>query len=103
MNKKLLDQVEQEKRRYEKEGFLILGVFGSYARSEENSESDMDILYEMTEKFLSNHTGWDLYFRIEEIKKEIEKRLSLKIDLVNKNALDSIGQYFNLPEVEYVS
>jgi len=103
MKKEILVKVEQEKSKYEAEGFIILGVFGSYSRSEENQASDLDILYELNEKFLSSHLGWDLYVRIEEIKKELEERFGLRVDLANKNALDRIGQYFILPEVEYVS
>jgi len=47
MKKELLFQIEQEKKRYQSEGFLILGLFGSYIRSEETLESDIDILYEV--------------------------------------------------------
>jgi predicted nucleotidyltransferase len=102
MKQELFFQIEQEKSIYESEGFIILGIFGSYSRSEENLNSDIDILYELSDKFQSNHTGWDLYARIEEIRQEMEKRLGLHVDLANKNALDKIGQYFILPEVVYV-
>jgi predicted nucleotidyltransferase len=103
MKKDLLYLIEQEKRKYEAEGFIIIGIFGSYSRSEERPGSDIDILYELSEKFQINNTGWNLYSRIEDIKHELEQILGLHVDLANKNALDKIGQYFILPEVVYVS
>jgi predicted nucleotidyltransferase len=102
MKKEILFHLELKKKKFEPEGFIILGIFGSYSRSEENSDSDIDILYELSEEFLTSHAGWDLYSRIEDIKQELEKSLGLHVDLANKNALDKIGQYFILPDVVYV-
>ncbi len=82
---------------------MILGIFGSYARNDEDTNSDLDILYEVTDTFSKNYPGWDIYYRIEQIQRELEDMLGLKVDMANKNALDEIGRYLILPDVVYVS
>jgi len=56
-----------------------IGVFGSYARSEQKPESDIDILYD----FSKTITLFDLVG----IKQDLEEKLKLKIDLVSKKGL----------------
>ena len=103
MRKDQLERISKEKQRYEQEGFIIIGFFGSVAREEETKQSDLDILYELTDKFLSNYHGWDLYYRIHEIQLELESSLGLSVDLANKETLDDIGKYFILKDLVYVS
>jgi predicted nucleotidyltransferase len=40
------------KRKYEPEGFVIIGIFGSYSRGEQTQKSDIDILFEMNSDFI---------------------------------------------------
>lgn len=54
-------------------------LFGSYARSEENSESDIDILIELEENV-------DL-FQFINIKLELEKLINKQVDLVSSNGI----------------
>jgi hypothetical protein len=102
MDKKIVKSVKNLKSKYKKEGFIILGVFGSYARGDENQESDIDLLYEMTDKFYKKYPGWDAIPVIEKIEQELEQELGKKVDLANKNALNEIGKKYILPEVKYV-
>lgn len=99
----LLERISKEKQRYEKEGFIIIGFFGSVARDEHTKQSDLDILYELTDKFHANYQGWDLYFRIHQIQTELESRFGVTVDLANKDTLDDIGKYFILKDLVYVS
>jgi len=39
MRQDLLDKIKEQKLKYAGEGFIILGVFGSFARGEETSEA----------------------------------------------------------------
>ena len=103
MKKDQLERISKEKQRYEQEGFIIIGFFGSVAREEETKQSDLDILYELTDKFQSSYHGWDLYYRIHEIQLELESSLGLSVDLANKETLDDIGKYFILKDLIYVS
>ncbi|MDA3886910.1 MAG: nucleotidyltransferase domain-containing protein [Candidatus Delongbacteria bacterium] len=99
MNKKIYNEIKILKDLYKTEGFLILGIFGSYVRDEETDKSDVDILYEINEKFLNNHIGWESILRLEEIKSEIENKLNLKVDIADKNALNKIARKYIIPEV----
>jgi predicted nucleotidyltransferase len=54
-------------------------LFGSYARAEENSESDIDILIELEENV-------DL-FQFINIKLELEKLINKPVDLVSSNGI----------------
>jgi predicted nucleotidyltransferase len=101
MNKEILNKIKQLKNKYESEGFIILGVFGSYARNEENSESDLDILYELTDIFHNRFSGWNAFPEIEKINNDIEISLGVKIDLADRNALNRVGKKYILPEVQY--
>lgn len=102
MNFDVLNKIKDIKKEYENEGFIILGIFGSFARDEDTSESDIDILYEMTDSFYNKFRGWEIYSKIEEIEESIERRINYKIDLANKNALNEIGKKYILNEVIYV-
>ncbi|MGC8718478.1 MAG: nucleotidyltransferase family protein [Thermodesulforhabdaceae bacterium] len=83
MNEKLkriiakLKSLEKEvKEEYRAE---IIGVFGSYARGEENKESDIDILV----RFKEGATLFDF----EGLANFLEEQLSMKVDVVSERAL----------------
>jgi predicted nucleotidyltransferase len=57
----------------------IIGVFGSYARNEQQEESDVDILV----KFFDGATLFDFA----ELAAFLEEELHLKVDLVSERAL----------------
>jgi len=102
MNAKIIDKIKLVKEKYLSEGFIIVGVFGSFARGDEAKDSDIDILYEMTDDFYKKYPGWDVFPVIDKIEMELEQTLQKKVDLANKNALNEIGKKYILPEVVYV-
>jgi len=102
MDKQIIEKIKDMKRKYEPEGFVILGVFGSYARGEETAQSDIDILYEMKDDFYNRFSGWDAYSRIEDIREEIHQAIGWSVDLADKNGLKRVGKKYILPEVVYV-
>lgn len=76
-------------------GVEKMGVFGSFARGEQRSESDIDILVEF-----SHPVGMIDFIRIEN---RLQDLLGIKVDLVTRNALKkNIGQRI-LTEVQYVN
>ncbi|MFH1898579.1 MAG: nucleotidyltransferase domain-containing protein [Candidatus Desantisbacteria bacterium] len=102
MKQELIEKIKDIKKIYEPEGFVILGIFGSYARGEETAQSDIDILYEMKDNFYNKFSGWDTYARIEDIRKEIHQTTGWSVDLADKNGLKRVGKKYILPEVVYV-
>ena len=85
--KKRLDQIVSTismlKKQYEKEGFEIVGIFGSYAKKKENEYSDIDIAYKLNFSLFDEtyKGGFAKLLRIEEIKKELQQTLQIKVDL----------------------
>ena len=99
MEQELIRKIKLLKKKYQNEGFDMIGIFGSYVRGEETDKSDLDILYEITEAFLKKYPGWDSILRLEEIRSEIEKKLNKKIDMADRSALNKVAKKYILPEV----
>ena len=80
----ILSKHKEELRR--KYNVKEIGVFGSYVGGEQKKSSDIDILVEFEESI-----G---FFKFLEMEEHISKILSVKVDLVTKNALKPrIGEH----------
>ena len=74
--KQILSAHKEEIR--ERYGVIIIGIFGSYARNEQNKRSDVDILIEIEKPIgLKFFELWDY----------IEKLLGCEVDLVRAKLL----------------
>lgn len=100
--KTILKKLRQIKKKYEKNGFVILGIFGSYARNEENESSDLDILYELSSVFRANFKGFKAIAEINRIKEDLEDYFGMKIDLVDRSTQNSSQPSPILAEAVYV-
>jgi predicted nucleotidyltransferase len=78
MNKQnIIDTIKTEKPYLQKQfGVEEIALFGSYARGEENPDSDVDILVKMDKKTLGN------YFSLLDY---LEAKFHKKIDLITKH------------------
>lgn len=65
-------------RTAEKYGIIILGLFGSAARGEQDEQSDIDICIKLREPD---------YFKRMEIKEELEQLFRTKVDVVSLGAI----------------
>lgn len=99
MGKDILNKIQYLKQKYEKEGFIIVGVFGSYARGDYTADSDIDILYELKDEFYKRYPGFKVFPVLDKIEEEMQKELMYNIDLTNIKALNEIGNKYILPEV----
>lgn len=102
MQTNVLEDVKELKAKYEPEGFIILGVFGSYARGDFRDDSDLDILYELDGKFLDAYGGFDACARLADIREELIEFFGRVVDIADRSALDEIGKKYILSEVVYV-
>ncbi|MFY9309672.1 MAG: nucleotidyltransferase family protein [Bacteroidia bacterium] len=85
MNKQeIITSIKAEKL-YLQEHFGVeeIALFGSYARGEENKDSDLDILVKMRKKTLRNYIGIIDY---------LQDKLKVKVDLVTKH--DHLSERF---------
>ena len=69
---------EHKERIREKYGVIILGIFGSYARGEQNQISDIDILVDIEKP---------IGFKFFDLWDELESILHLKVDLLTINSV----------------
>jgi len=83
MSQDILDNLKILKQKYQTLGFLIIGIFGSRARGDESSDSDIDILYDLDKSFVTKYGGWGAISEIQRIKEEIKKTLHIDVDLAS--------------------
>lgn len=57
-----------------KYGIRTLGIFGSFARGQQDEQSDLDVVVTLNDPD---------FFTLEKIKEELEKLMHLNIDIVN--------------------
>jgi len=75
------------KNGYTAEGFIIKGIFGSYARQDYDELSDIDIAYEIeSDIFFKKYRGFLAVSRIAEIGEELSAALGKKVDLFSLNS-----------------
>lgn len=99
MHENLLNLISQVKNKYEPEGFIITGIFGSFARNDQNAGSDMDILYRINETAMAKYPGLKFFSLYEKIKNELKDLLKVEVDLADEDSLGPIGRKYILPEV----
>ncbi len=88
MNKnEILSTLHELKPAYEKEGVILLGLFGSYAKETHSKFSDIDVAYKLDYSTFSTHykDGFAKLLRLDEIKKELQAIFKTPIDLVPNN------------------
>lgn len=91
----IVSKLQELKPKYEQEGLILLGLFGSFARDNQNAFSDIDIAYKLDyDKFSQKYKdGFSKLLRIDDIKSELEYTFKTKIDFVpdtNKKLLKDI-------------
>jgi uncharacterized protein len=102
MDTKMLNTISVLRHKYEPDGFIILGVFGSVARGDEREDSDIDILYRCDLGSSSKYSGLRFFALYEQVKTDLENMLGRRVDLADINGLNEIGKKYILPEVQYV-
>lgn len=100
----ILQTLKAVKPKYEAEGFVILGLFGSFARDEATESSDIDILYRLKniDEYLQKYSGWNCINHIVETKEMLQDDLKKSVDFVDIETLNSVGKKYILKEVIYV-
>ncbi len=99
--KNILHYLKQVKPYYENEGFIIEGLFGSYARNEATEKSDIDILMHTTPSFVKKY-GFSAISRIKEIENELSRALKKPVDIASSSGMGKTAQKFILDQTIYI-
>lgn len=102
VDEKILNQIRFLKKKLQIDGFIIDGVFGSYARGENTLQSDIDILYHLESNFYEKNSGFVGFKKLDEIKNLISKTLEKKVDIAPANNLSNTAKKYILGDVIYV-
>lgn len=91
----IVSKLKELKPKYEQEGLILLGLFGSYAKDNQTNFSDIDIAYKLDyAKFSQKYRdGFSKLLRIDDVKSELQQIFKAKIDFVpdsNKELLKDI-------------
>jgi predicted nucleotidyltransferase len=102
MDKKLFIKLKLIKQELQKEGFIIDGVFGSIARGDDNTTSDIDILYHLENPFFQKYEGFRGFKKLEEIKLFLQNELKKEIDFAPSDNLSETAKKYILKDIVYV-
>ena len=102
MEKELLNKIKAEKQKLLKDGFKIIGVFGSYATNSQTQESDLDLLYDIEPRFLQKYSGFEAFSRLSEIKNSLQKNLQKKVDIATVDNHSKTFKKYALKDIIYV-
>ncbi len=97
----LLQKLLVLKSELRKEGFEILGIFGSYARNKQTKQSDIDILYMLRDpkKFTKENGGFGAFTKIRQTKEFLQKELGKEVDFVDRSSLTRTGKKYILKDL----
>jgi len=97
-------ELKSLKEELKKEDIEIIGVFGSFARGEENENSDVDILYKISnpESFYNKNRGFNSFTKLSEIKSLIASKLKRDVDFVAQNSLSDTAKRYIFKDLIYV-
>ena len=95
----LLIKLKPLKRSLQKDGFIIDGIFGSYARGDNDNDSDVDILYHLDKLFFDKYRGFAGFKRLDKIKQIISEELGRDVDLAPRNNMSLTAKKYILKDV----
>ncbi len=100
----ILNKLILLKPKLEEDGFIIDGIFGSYARGDYRDDSDIDILYSLKDprKFTQINGGFGAFTKIKETKDFLAHELLKKVDFVDRSSLGITGKKYILGELVHV-
>lgn len=92
----ILETLKALKPQYQKDGLVLVGLFGSFSRGEEQSDSDIDIVYKIEkDQKLS-------IFKYLKYLSDLEKLLNHKVDLVRAEAIKADLKPYIYKDLIYV-
>ncbi len=86
-------------QKHKDSGFKLVGIFGSFARGEEDIFSDIDISYTIDHEKFFKDDAFAKLIKINQYRAELEKSLKRKVDLVPIDGLNKHIKHNYIKEV----
>lgn len=102
LQSELIQKIREMKRVYDPEGLVLLAIYGSFARGDQNENSDIDILFRYNEIAEAKYIGWNIFGLYDRVKCELETEFQRKVDLTDIDAMSKIGSKYILVDALYV-
>ena len=81
----IVDFLRDIKEVFAKDGVLIVGLFGSFAKNSENIYSDIDIAIKKDKTILQKDYAYRYFEILSKLKKEIKQTFSKNVDILDLN------------------
>ena len=97
----VIEKLESLKPKLRKDGFEVVGLFGSFARGDFSDSSDVDILYTLINphEFVKKNGGLGAFTKIREIKEFLSTEFGRSVDFVDKSSLSRTGKKYILGDL----
>ena len=70
-----------------------MGLFGSVSKETNNINSDIDIVYETSDKFIDKYKGWSAFTYLNtHLRDKISKKFQTNVDMFDLNSSSSIKE-----------
>jgi predicted nucleotidyltransferase len=93
----IINYLKSKKDLFNKQGIINLGLYGSYARDEATSKSDIDIFYETNENFSMGLFAFSKF--LDKLKSDLKVD---NIDFVNLKSMNPIVKHYAKKDFIYV-
>lgn len=97
----VIQELKILKPKYAQDGIIILGLFGSYAKGNATSTSDIDIAIKLQDDYLRTHDVWSYFNNINSLKADIHSKFGLRCDVLDMDSTSAIVKQIK-NEVLYV-
>lgn len=98
----ILKYIQEIKPELEKIGICRIGLFGSFAKGNATTNSDIDIVLESTDKFIELYDGVEAFNYFEELRQKIMNRFGREVDICDIASMPKEKQDKILSGVIYV-
>ena len=83
----ILSFLKQMKQELKDQGIISLGLFGSIAKETNTQLSDIDIVYETSDKFIEKYRGWSAFSYLNtHLRNKVEDRFKTHVDMFDLNS-----------------
>jgi len=97
----ILQYLRVIKPQLQKEGFVEVGLFGSFARNEAGIYSDIDVAVRRADDYLDKHSAYEYLDALKRIKGRLRQRFGRLVDVVDLST-DSMATREAQKEIIYV-